>query len=267
MKTLFDIGTDVTREETHTLLLEIGSDHCYTALFHKPSNTIDRIQLHALDEFAIEEEVRNLLEPFKQAGLRNVVICSAFPQALLVPKKFFTNGYVALSLVYDQPAQAYSHDTIPEWQMVNAYSFPKPLFDFIKDSFANVYCFHAYTPTIKIYNGYVADQQLLVHFSQTSFRVLLKADANIHLAQTYSYKTPHDVAYYLLKICYEFQISQQHVYLILSGLIEKASNLYDELRQYFTHIHFAQQPEISLPQSPHPHYYFTSIYNLAACVL
>jgi hypothetical protein len=75
------------------------------------------------------------------------------------------------------------------------------------------------------------------------------------------------VAYYLLKICYAFELSQQEVYLILSGLVEKSSNLFAELQQYFAHIHFAQRPEISLPQTSHPHHYFTSLYNLAACVL
>jgi hypothetical protein len=73
--------------------------------------------------------------------------------------------------------------------------------------------------------------------------------------------------YYLLRLCQEFDLLQQEVFVILSGLVEKDSALYTELQQYFTNIHFAQQPEISLPQSQHPHYYFTAVYNLAACVL
>lgn len=267
LKTLFEIGSERRMEREGTLLLEIGKDYCYTAFLHKPSNSIDSIRLQAVDEFGLEKDLPEILRPLTETGFDSAVVCSAFPQALLFPKKQFANDYSALDLVYDQPGQVYFQDNIPEWQMLNTYSLPKSFCRLIGESLGTVQYYHSYTPTIKIYNGYVAEKQLSVHFSETGFRVLLKKDANIHLAQTYSYKTPLDVVYYLLKICYAFDLSQQEVYLILSGLIEKSSNLFAELQQYFTHINFAQRPEISLPQSPHPHHYFTSLYNLAACVL
>lgn len=195
------------------------------------------------------------------------VVCSALPQALLFPNKFFQEDYSLLDRVYEEPAQDYFHDRIPEWQLVTAYSLPQQLAQTVRNGFSEVQFFHAYTPGIKIFNGFVADHQLMVHITGQHFRVLVKKDAAIHLAQTYAYKTPLDVIYFLMKICYEFGLSQEGVYLILSGLVEKDSNLFTELQQYFAHIHFAQQPEIGLPQSSHPHYFFTSIYNLASCVL
>jgi hypothetical protein len=75
-----------------------------------------------------------------------------------------------------------------------------------------------------------------------------------------------DVVYYLLKICYELNLDQSETYVVVSGLIDKDSALYNELHNYFLNLHFAQAPSYSLPQNEHPHYYFTSLYNLAACV-
>ncbi len=267
LKTLFDIGQDREAGSEHTLLLEIGKDHCGSALFHKATNTIDRIRLTTFDELESSAYLAEILQPLKEVTYRSVVVCSAFPQAMLFPSKQFQKDYTALNLVYDQPAQDYFHDSIPEWQMVTAYSIPQTVSQHLHDSFPSAYYFHCYTPAIKIYNGYIADHQLSVHFSEQYFSVVLKKDMAIHLAQTYFYKTPLDVVYYLLNICYEFNLLQQELFLILSGLVDKDSNLFMNLQQYFTNIHFAQQPEITLPQSPYPHYYFTSIYNLAACVL
>ena len=124
--------------------------------------------------------------------------------------------------------------------MVNIYSMPSVFRDQMQQTFSSVQYLHAYTTAIKLYNGYLADNQLSVHFTPNHFRVLLKKDSAIQLAQTYFYATPLDVIYYLLKICYEFELDQASVSIILSGLVEKASNLYAELEQYFSKTSFGK---------------------------
>lgn len=267
LKTVLEIGSSKAVNREHTLLVEVGKTFCYAAFLHKPTATLNRIWLTSFDEFRLGETVPEIFRYANGSGVESAIVCSAFPQALLYPAKLFQDDYAVLRSVYDEPVQDCFHDRIPEWQMVNVYSVPQGVSRFAAKFFSDVQYFHAYTPSIKIYNGYVAENQLSVHFAEGSFRVLLKKAAHIHLAQTYTYQGPLDVIYYLLKICAEFGLLQQEVHLVLSGLVEKSSRLFSDLQQYFAHLHFAQQPEISLPQSPHPHYYFTSLYNLAACAL
>lgn len=266
LKTQFDIDSEKERPGEQTLLIELGKTHCHTAYLHKSTHSIDRIQIFSVDEFTAVEEVKELIGSLKHR-FESTVVCSAFPQALLFPTRFFNNTYAVFDAVYDEPAQVHLHDNIPEWQMVNLYSLPERMDALFQESFSSVQYLHTYTPSIKIYNGYVGGDQLSVHFTEQYFRVLLKKDSHVHLAQTYFYKTPLDVVYYLLKICSEFHLAQADVYLILSGFVDKQSNLFSELQQYFRHIGFLPQPEIALPASEHPHYYFASLYNLAACVL
>ena len=266
MKTLFDIRSEREPGEDHDLLLELGKDHCAYAFLHKSSNTIDQLQFLTFEQREAEEKLMALVDNIRKYSFNVAHVSSAFPQALLVPTKYFSSDYQMLDLVYDQHAQQYLHDSIPEWQMVNMFSLPKALYQTLQQSFSTVNFCHAYTPTIKMYNGYVADHQLMVHFTPEYFRVLLKKDAAIHLAQTYSYTSPLDVVYFLLKISYEFNLDQSSVYIILSGLIEKDSSMYTEVEQYFANVHFAHPPEIKLPDNNHPQYFFTSLYNLATCV-
>jgi hypothetical protein len=267
VKTIVESGSESGVGSNDTLLIEIGKEHCFTALFDKKANSITAVQMMTFNEAEAEEHLPGIIQRLAGHHFHSVVVCSAFPQALLFPTKYFQKDYTALNTVYDLPAQAYFYDSIEEWQMVNAYALPEPIYDIITDSFPDARFMHCYTPAIKIYNGFVADQQLSVHFAGNFFRVVLKKEMAIHLVQTWRYQSPLDVVYYLLRICQEFGLEQQQVFLILSGLIEKDSALFTEMQQYFTNIHFAQQPEISLPQSQHPHYYFTAVYNLAACVL
>lgn len=266
MKTLFNIGKDPEDVSKVTLLLEAGRGQCQVAYFNKEANNISRVQVVVFDELEMEERFSILLRPLEDRPFADVVFCSAFPQSLLFPTKYFRQDYSALNMVYDLPAQAYFYDRIEEWQLVNAYAIPESIYDNVTETFPDVTFMHCYTPAIKVYNGFVADQQLQVHFTEKHFRVLLKKDMMVHLAQTYTYQAPLDVVYYLLKICREFELSQQEVLVILSGLVEKDSVLFSELQQYFTNTLFAQISETGLPENPHPHYYFTSIYNLAACV-
>jgi len=266
LKTLFDIRSDKEPGAEHSLLLEIGKDYCSYATWHKPTHTIDQLQFISFSETESEEHLPNILSAINGNDFHSVFVCSAMPQSILVPNKFFNNDYEALDTIYNQPAQEYFNDRIAEWQLVNVYSLPKTTHHQLQERFPAAQFIHAYTPAIKVYNGYVADNQLSVHFTPHYFRVLLKKDSALQLAQTYYYASPLDVVYYLLKICYEFELDQSAVFVILSGLVEKESNLYTELEQYFVNIHFAHPPEFTLPENQLPHHFFTSLYNLATCV-
>ena len=266
LNTLFDIqsGKEISRE--HKLLLEAGSDYCCYAFWNSATQTFDALRYISFPETEAEETLSKIVTELGSYRFQSVFVCSAFPQAILTPSKYFHDNYEALDVIYDEPSPAYKHDRITDWHMVNIYSMPSVFRDQMQQTFSSVQYLHAYTTAIKLYNGYLADNQLSVHFTPNHLRVLLKKDSAIQLAQTYFYATPLDVIYYLLKICYEFELDQASVSIILSGLVEKASNLYAELEQYFINIHFAQATDIKLPGDSYPHYFFTSLFNLATCV-
>lgn len=265
MGTLFDIrsGKDIGSE--HTFLLEVGTHFCLAGFFSKSSKTIDRLRYVQFEETDDPDVLSLFAGELENTPVQAAVVCSAFPESLLVPNKFFTDDELLLNAVYADSGAPRLHDRIAEWQLTNSYTVPRRLHDAVQSLFPSVQFFHAHTPALKIYNGYIADNQLSVHFTEASFRVLLKKESAVYLAQTYAYKTPHDVLYYLLKICSAFDLSQQSVCVILSGLIEKASRLFAEIEQYFSNVHFAHPPEISVPGNEHPHHFFTSLYNLASC--
>lgn len=266
VKTLFDIPAKATVGKDHTVLLEIGNTYAAYTYLNKATATLDGMFYHSFAETDAETDLKTIVANIASTGVQAAVVCSAFPEALLTPSKFFSQDYAVLDAVYGGAEQAHFHDSVPEWQLVNVYAFPQALRRLLDDAFFSVEFYHAYTPVLKIYNGYIADHQILAHFTEQDFRVLVKKDSAVQLAQTYAYKTPLDVVYHLLKLANEFGLSPQSLHLIVSGLIEKDSALYAELRQYFSHLHFTHPPERALADNSHPHHFFTSLFNLASCV-
>ncbi|MGN6165041.1 MAG: DUF3822 family protein [Flavisolibacter sp.] len=267
MKTLFHIESGQPSGEAQTLLIELGADHCSYAFFNKANNTIAALKYFLIDEFQMETQLKNIMAELRNKEFSDVLVCSSYPTALLTPSKYAGTGEDVMQLIYDQPMQYALSDTINEWQMVNVYSIPMTVFALIKNEFPQARFMHAYTPLLKTYNGLTAENQIAVQFTTQHFRILVKKESQVQLAQVYAYKTPLDVVYYLLKICSELQLGQSEVYLILSGLVEEDSALYKELHHYFLNIHFAPAPSVSFIQHEHPQHFFTSTYNLAACVL
>jgi hypothetical protein len=266
LKTLFHIQADEQPNEAQTLLIEAGPDYCCYAFLNKTNNTITHLKYFSVDEFEMEMNLQSIISELREHSFTEVLVCTAYPAALLTPFKYALHSDSLLNVVCDQPAQQHLSDTVNEWQLVNAYSVPKGVFEIIKGEFPSAQFIHTYTPAIKIYNGFAAEDQISIHFTTHYFRVLVKKGTQIQMAPIYSYKTPLDVAYYLLKICSELELSQSDVHLILSGLVEEASSLYKELHNYFLNIHFAQVPAVSIVKNEYPQHFFTSTYNLAACV-
>jgi hypothetical protein len=248
------------------LLLELGEGYCCYALLKLDERSFRQIRYITLDEWETAENLVQILDELKNESCERAIVCSAFPQSLLVPTQFSKGRHPFLDTIYDMPSQKYFRDSIPEWQMITTYSMPASIFNLIAERFSNVQFFHAYTPVLKIYNGFTAPDQVDIHFSTQHFRVVVKRDKQVELLQTYPYKTPLDVTYYLLKICYEFHLKQSEIFLVVSGLIDKDSAMYNELHNYFLNLHFAEAPSYSVPGNDFPQHYLTSLYNLAACV-
>jgi Protein of unknown function (DUF3822) len=264
LKTVFTIGD--RNEGCDILLLEIGEGYCCHALLKGDERTFHRIKYVSFDALEAEEKLLSVIEEVKKENCDQILICSAFPQSLLTPKYGHQNDYILLNVLYDSPSQKFLKDEIPEWQMYITYSVPISVYNSIKEKYRFAEFMHAYTPAIKVFNGFLAADQIDIHFGTHHFRVLVKKDKHIQLAQTYLYKNPLDVVYYLLKICYEFGLDQSVVAIIVSGLIDQDSAMYTELHHYFLNLDFAQAPSYSVPDNEYPAHYFTSLYNLAACV-
>ncbi|MDB5197068.1 MAG: hypothetical protein JWP88_1439 [Flaviaesturariibacter sp.] len=264
MNTVFDIEGEV--ENPDLVLCEWGENYCSIAGFNAQSKTLHRLRYFSFENAATKNDIDVLLDYVKSISSANskVVFCAAFPEAVLVPKKLYKPELVFLQELYGTNSMMLA-DHIGEWQLVNSYSFPPVILQAIRQNFSSATYYHVHTPALKIYNGFDEAAQITVHFTPSVFRVVVKKAGQVMLVQMYRYKTALDAVYYLLKIMEELDMPKVETAVIVSGLVEESSGLYKELHQFIQNLQFAKPSHISIKSDLPPHY-FTSLYNLAACV-
>ncbi|HVG42488.1 MAG TPA: DUF3822 family protein [Chitinophagaceae bacterium] len=263
MDKLFQIDKENKGSENEILLCELGDNFTCIANYNEVSKQIDGLTYYTFPPQQMTESIKQIISSIEGLSIKKVV-CSSFADAVLVPYSLYkeeTKHTFFIDAQYSNVLQ----DRIAEWQIVNTYTLPNSIYQLFEEN-ETVY-FHSYTPTLKIYNGFVAENQVSINFTPQQFSVLIKKEGQLQLAQTYSYTVPLDVVYYLLSIYERFNLSKTETYVLLSGLIEEDSALYKELNNYFLNLHFNASAAGSIQNNNYPPHYFTSLFNLAACVL
>ena len=251
--------------EADIVFCEWGETYCCLAAFDKTRQALHSLKYFIFDAPGEADNIQTIVDTTKAIGEKaTTFFCSAFPEAILVPKKLYNPNSGFLSSLYATEASSHA-DYIGEWSLVNNYAFPKAIDSAIRENFSSPSYYHVYTPALKIGSGYDASNQVTIHFAPSHFRVVVKSSGQLLLAQMYSYTAPLDVVYYLLKIFQELGLSNEETAVIISGLVDEDSGLYKELYQFVQHLHFAKKGGLQLKKDL-PAHYFTSLYNLAACV-
>ena len=210
--------------------------------------------------------------PYWNERFYKVVVGYDFAEKILVPDALYK--YEDAETLLNAGFGTGVHTTIiaepvAEKHLHTIFRMPTAIYEWAAMKLTNVQYFHTVSLLLKKNDD--GDKNLLrVDIKSETFSVLVFKEGKLLLAQSREYSSPEDVLYYLLKITEQFSLSQQDIRLILSGLIEEESTLYRELYKYFIHLEFEHIPEGIKPDavfSEHPAHYFSSLLNLAACVL
>lgn len=159
-------------------------------------------------------------------------------------------------------------ESIPERNIYNVYRLPSVLHSAASWKYLSGKFWNIYTVLLKASSPKDEDT-MLVDFKPDEFSLVALKDNKLLLANTFSYRSPADVLYHLLKACQQLGFLQQTVILSLSGLIEKDSAIYRELYKYFIHPEFetlGDGVKLADELKVHPEHYYASISKLASCV-
>jgi hypothetical protein len=160
-------------------------------------------------------------------------------------------------------------ENVPGWNLYNVYRLPSNLHSAISWKFLSAKSWSIYSVVLKSHSS-ENDEVMIIDFKTDEFSLVILKNNKLLLAKTFSYTSPQDVLYYLLKCCQQLNLSQQTVRVSLAGLIEKDSAVYRELYKYFINLEFESLSagvKLAESLSVHPEHYFSSISKLAACVL
>ncbi|WP_460552510.1 DUF3822 family protein [Ferruginibacter profundus] len=276
MNPSFNITSTTVPAGKPVLLVQAGKQGISFAQLDSDTNTFISVQVYhfakQITDTAIAETVNYLLtdEALQQQHFKKIFITWCFDENILVPFEYFDQAHTGdmLQLVYGDAAQAANqHELVMAHNLHSVYRIPVV----IKNVFAHWFPFsiqnHQASLLINIEKAH--SNLLYCNFYPNSLTVMLRKNNQLQVIQNFEFNAPEDVAYHLLNVCRSFETDVQTP-VLLSGMIDANSNLYNELHKYFLNIEWAALPgnfnyaqEISLQ----PAHYFSHLFATALCVL
>jgi Protein of unknown function (DUF3822) len=275
MNLIFSIkANEVTDPAKSILLIEAGDKYCCMGSMTAIGKELQRLDYFTTYDTDEENLPGKIMEayPAWDEHFYKVVIGYSFAEKILVPDDLYK--YEDAETLLNAGFGTGVHATVIAERVINlqlhtVFRIPTVLYEWAEKKFSNAQYFHTVSLLLKKNTGIYKDL-VRIDIKSEAFSVLVFKGGKLQLAQNREYTSPEDVLYYLLKIVQHFSLSQPGVRLVLSGLIEEESTLYRELYKYFIHLEFENIPEGIKSDSvfyEHPAHYFSSMLNLATCVL
>ena len=271
MKQIFNIAKEGNVPVGEQVLsLRVGEKHFGFAISVEATNELLRLVWYA-GEQSWDHELEELYIAHREimGNFSKVLVAYDHPQSVLVPPASYAgDDRLLLEMMYGiNGGYSIIAQDIAGWQLKNIFAVPNPIKEWLTKHFPEARFYHSYSIGVKLIDSTATEGSLLVDFRNNDFVVVASKGNKLLMAQTFSYSTHDDVMYYLIKVCSEFGFSQQQVKIAVTGLIEKESNLYRELVQYFLNIRF-REPSWQVPvreEENYPAHFFTSLNDLALC--
>jgi Protein of unknown function (DUF3822) len=272
LKQLFNIENTPSVSGQKVLSLRIGNDHISFCSTDKHAGEIFQLTYAAGNTgtgSGWKEEALAALEqtwPLLKESYYQVLIAYDFPQSVLMPMQQYRleEGNNLVSSLYGRAAAAVTvAEPVTEWQLMNIYSVPQEVKDWVAKTFPAARQMHQFTVGLKNLQAGEPEGCINLDIRQQDFTILAGKNGKFLLAQTAEYSAPEDILYYLQKIIAAFSLSQPETRLLLSGLVDRESALYRELYQYFIRFEFR---DAGWKTREHPAHFFTSLNDLARCV-
>ena len=273
MKPSFHIKSETAYNPANSILLMIaGVRHCSFAVMDYLSKVLVEFGYYTSNDE--ETDYKEFFEETAALNTRYYQVAIAYDanETIQIPSVVYRyeDGQLHLETMFGRSVHTtIVSENVPGWNLYNVYRLPAGLqsaasWKFLSGKFWNLYSVLLKNCSSK------NSETIIVDIKTDQFSIVALKDNKLLLAKTFSYSSPEDVLYYLLKCCQQLNLSQQTVKLSLSGLIEKDSAIYRELYKYFINIEFeALYGDVKLAEAltAHPDHFYSSISKLATCVL
>ena len=86
-------------------------------------------------------------------------------------------------------------------------------------------------------------KNVFANFHSSYFEIAILDSRKLLFSNAFKYKTPEDIAYYILFVYEQLHLNPEEVELVLSGEIEKTAKEHSLLYHYIRHVKFASLPD------------------------
>lgn len=249
-----------------TLSFRTGEKHTSFAITSKEGDKLYLLAYYITPDIWDDIQLEQLYyshTPLQQSFYEVKVSFDHTPAALLsnAAYRYEEAGNVSAAL-WGTAAGSVQSEQVAAWQVQNLFTVPADVKHWISQKFPAARTWHQYSVSLHTMGSASPGGTVLVDIRKDDFTMLVVKEGRLLLAQVYTYETPEDVLYCLLRATEELGLSRENCELLLSGLVDQQSSLYKELYLYFISIGFRQN---DWNTGEYPSHFFTSLNDLARC--
>ena len=263
----FSINKPVNASE-NTLVIQLSSSCFRYGIYRNADNSLLELKQFPFAQ-ANAKDLDEIIagNPVLEEGFNNILCGFDFGFNTLLPAEM--SDADSEPFLFLENADQQDHvirEPISGMEITNLYTVPPDILTWMVQNFPSAVYFHQHTSAI-LAAGELPEAGLLrVDVQSNYFTVLVFKGRQLQLSRNYGYAQPADMAFYLLKICEQFQLSQEQVIVRLSGFVDTGSKLYRGIYDYFLNVVFKSVTWAdNITQLPA--HYFTSLNELSLCGL
>lgn len=241
-------NTNITDKKYKKLTLQVslkGFSFCCTDTLNHSVLSFKEIHFDPSDKTtAIEGLLANAIteNPELKASYDEIVILHDNNLATFVPSPLFDENFLGSYLQYNTKVfetDFFAFDEIATYQMNTVYIPYVNLNNFFVDEFGIFTYKHVHTILVSKLlelSKNVDDKKMFVHLHSGHFEIIVVQNQNLLLFNSFEYKTPEDLIYYILFTAEQLNMNPESFKLEFMGAINEGDAFYKMAYQYIRNI-------------------------------
>lgn len=254
------------------LLVEAGDEDISLLIFSKSSFKIEGLYSLSLDKNTFPtdyiKELTNFLEQNRSldsSAFSSIRIFYNFSTTALVPLQYFKGEEkeeILGQLFVPDKMRSCFEESCRDSDIKNIYSVPA----IVHDKFMALYPSAKFAHSTSYQVNKNNDSVMHCIIYNASIKIIFVKEGQLQIVQYSDYTTPTDVCYHLLNVAEIFETDAASIQLMLSGMIDVDSTLYQEIYKYFLHINFATTHDVVVAEGleglpSHFYHHLTALAN------
>ena len=264
--------------QTYELSLLVGADSVYCLVNDAQLNVLVLKSFH-FDHRRDKSATLNLKAVFIEDEMlklpyRVTKIVFTTPHFTLVPTKFYDDksrlAYFE-NLTSLSGNEQFEFDVIKNIESHNIYLAESSLITAMKSTFPHAQYYHYMTPLIQGYQKIASRRdghQVFANIRDGQVQVLFFDGKDLIFVNSFPFRTPQDLVYFILNIYEQFKLSPEVTPLSISGSLTEDSDIFKFIYRYVRYINFVSTPSYfrfgqqftGIPQ----HFYF-DLFSIKLC--
>lgn len=161
--------------------------------------------------------------------------------------------------------ELYLKDIVLQQNIVNHFAVESIIADVLNKKFPKAEWWHI--QSLLLSKNAASETLITATIWLNEIHLTVEKNSQWLLMQTYTYQTPEDALYIILNVMKQLYITQEECKVLLQGMIDQKSPLFDMLQLYILNLELKQQTVYQLPvNDQHPVHLSSSLDQILTCV-